>query len=144
MAGKFKELSDGFWASPQIYEDDVREAAAMGVTLIINNRPDNEEPGQPSAAEIGAIARALGIEYISIPFQRANVTDEQVTAFDAAIARAKGPVLAYCRSGTRSTAIRALTLAKAGRNIADIIEEAAEAGYDISGLAPRLHAIAPR
>lgn len=144
MAGKFKELSEGFWVSPQIHADDLKEAAAMGVKLIINNRPDNEEPGQPSAAELEKAARALGIDYVSIPFRGANMTDAQIAEFETAVANATGPVLAYCRSGTRSTAIRALALAKAGRNIADILDEAAEAGYDLSGLAPRLDAIAPR
>lgn len=144
MAGKFKELGQGFWVSPQIDFEDLKDAAAMGVRLIINNRPDNEEPGQPSAADMEKAARALGIDYVSIPFRGANMTDAQIAEFETALANAKGPILAHCRSGTRSTAIRALALAKAGRNIADIIDEAAEAGYDISGLAPRLEAIAPR
>lgn len=142
MAGKFKELSEGFWVSPQIEVEDITEAAALGVKLIINNRPDDEEPGQTSGREIEKAARALDIDYVSIPFSRANVTDAQVAEFQTALANAKGPILAYCRSGTRSTAIRALALAKAGRNVADIIDEAADAGYDISGLRPRLEAIA--
>lgn len=144
MAGKFKELSEGFWVAPQIEAEDIGEAAALGVKLIINNRPDDEEPGQTSGGEIESAARALGIDYVSIPFSRANVTDAQIAEFQTALANAKGPILAYCRSGTRSTAIRALALAKAGRNIADIIDEAADAGYDISGLRPRLEALAPR
>jgi uncharacterized protein (TIGR01244 family) len=142
MAGKFKELSEGFWVSPQITEGDVTEAAALGVKLIINNRPDGEEPGQPSGASIEKAARAAGIDYMSIPFRGGAMTDEQIEKFAAAVANAKGPILGYCRSGTRSTAIRALALAKAGRNIADIIDEAADAGYDISGLRPRLEAMA--
>lgn len=144
MAGKFKALGEGFWVSPQLAIEDLKEAAAMGVKLIINNRPDNEEPGQPSGAEIESAARALGIDYVSIPFRGSGMTDGQIAEFETAATDAKGPILAYCRSGTRSTAIRALALAKAGRNIADILDEAAEAGYDLSGLAPRLEAVAPR
>jgi uncharacterized protein (TIGR01244 family) len=144
MAGKFKELAEGFWVSPQITKDDVREASEMGVRLIINNRPDGEEPGQSAGAEIEKAACAVGLDYVSIPFRGANVADAQIAEFENAVANAKGPILAYCRSGARSTAIRALALAKAGKNIADIIDEAAEAGYDISGLAPRLEALAPK
>ena len=144
MAVKFRRLAEGYWVAPQITAGDVNEAAAMGVALIVNNRPDGEEPGQPSGASIEEAARVAGIDYVSIPFVRANVTDAQVAELEAAVANAKGPILAYCRSGTRSTAIRALALAKAGRNIADVIDEAADAGYDLSSLRPRLEAMAAR
>jgi uncharacterized protein (TIGR01244 family) len=144
MPGKFKRLADSYWVAPQLTSDDVKEAAAMGVALIVNNRPDGEEPGQPTSAEIEEAALAAGLDYVSIPFVRANVTDAQVAELEAAVANAKGPILAYCRSGTRSTAIRALALAKAGRNIAEVIDEAADAGYDLSSLRPRLEAMAAR
>lgn len=141
MAGKFIELADGFLVSPQIAPGDVAAAAARGVRLIINNRPDGEEPGQPEAADIAAAAGAAGIAFISIPVDGRGVGEDHLERFDAAIARADGPVLAYCRTGTRSTVLRALARARRGDDAGEIMSEAAAAGYNLSNIAPRLEAL---
>jgi uncharacterized protein (TIGR01244 family) len=133
MSNDFIPLAQNFWVSPQIAAADLESAKASGVTLIINNRPDGEEPGQPRGAEIEAAAKALGLSYVAIPVGPMGVSAEHLDAFDKAVAANKGGVLAYCRSGTRSTIVRALSEARKGRAPDDIISEAAEAGYNIAG-----------
>lgn len=142
MTENFIPLAPNFWVSPQISADDLGAAKALGVRLVINNRPDGEEAGQPISAEIEAAARALGLSYVSIPVGPMGVSPAHLDAFDAAIAANKGGVLAFCRSGTRSTIVRALSEARAGRPVDDIISEAAEAGYNIAGQRRALEAFA--
>jgi sulfide:quinone oxidoreductase len=103
---------------------------------IINNRPDGEEPGQPSSTEIEAAARAAGIEYIHIPVLASAIGDDDVTAFAKAI-DCGGPTLAFCRTGTRSTMLWALS--ETGKcSPDDILGTAKRAGYDLNALRPRL------
>lgn len=128
----FRRIDDNLYASPQIGLADVAEAAALGVRLIINNRPEDESPDQTPGPEIEAAARAAGIAYVAIPVTHAGFGPGQVDAMRDAIAGADGPVLAYCRSGTRSTLLWALAEAKAGRNPSVIASKAAGGGYDIS------------
>ncbi|MEQ8935882.1 MAG: TIGR01244 family sulfur transferase [Amphiplicatus sp.] len=142
MSSKFRELAEGFFVAPQISPDDVRAAAAMGVTLVINNRPDGEEPGQPSGAEIEKAAEAAGLVYAAIPIRGSDISDAHIDAFDTAVSSTAGAILAFCRSGTRSTLLRAFVRARAGDPISEILESAAAAGYDLSPLAGRLAALA--
>jgi uncharacterized protein (TIGR01244 family) len=128
---QFRRVTDSFQVSPQITPDEAREAVASGVTLIINNRPDGEVPGQPTNAEIEAAARAAGADYVAIPFA-GRPTAEQAKAQAAAVAGAKGPVLAFCRSGTRSITAWALGEAAGGHDRAELVRLAADAGYDLA------------
>jgi uncharacterized protein (TIGR01244 family) len=132
MTEKLIPLAPHFWVAPQIVVDDLKAAKAKGVTLIINNRPDGEEPGQPKGAEIEAAAKALGLSYVAIPVGPMGVSAQHLDAFDAAMKANKGGVLAYCRSGTRSTVVRAMSEARNGRPVDEIISEAAAAGYNIA------------
>ncbi len=142
MPAKIIPLADGYNVSAQLAPADVAEAARGGVKLLINNRPDDEEAGQPKGDEIQAAAKESGLAYVAIPLRLPTVTDADLDRFDDALARAEGPVLAFCRSGTRSTIIRALAKARRGADPRALIEEAGKAGYDISGLTPRLEALA--
>ncbi len=128
----FRTINDDFMASPQITLDDVAKAKSLGVTLIINNRPDDEEPGQIDGAEIAAAADAAGIAYRAIPVTHAGFGQGQVDAMADALAASEGPVLAYCRSGTRSTLLWALARAQQGANPSVIASQAAGGGYDVS------------
>jgi uncharacterized protein (TIGR01244 family) len=112
------------------------------VALVINNRPEGEGPDQPRGADIAEAAKRAGLAYIAIPVGPAGVTDAGLDAFDAATKSNTGAVLAFCKSGTRSTVVRALARARSGAEPRALIEEAANAGYNISGLAPRLQALA--
>lgn len=128
---EFRKVTDRFEVSPQITPDDARQAAAGGVALIINNRPDGEVPGQPTNAEIEAAARSAGADYLFLPVV-GRPTADQARAQAAAVAAAKGPVLAFCRSGTRSITTWALGEAAGGRDRAELARLAADAGYDLS------------
>lgn len=135
---KFIKVEPGFSVSPQLIEADLDQAAEQGFTLIVNNRPEDEESGQPIGADLFAHARQLGLDWIDIPVTHAGFSASQVERLGAALDRASGPVLAYCRSGTRSTMLWALTMAKAGRHPAELQDRAAAAGYDLTGLRPLL------
>jgi len=138
----FRRLSDDVLASPQISADDLAAAAALGTTLVINNRPDGEVDGQPSGAEIETAARAIGMDYVAIPVTMATLSDADVTSMRDALERATGPVLAYCRTGTRSTLLWSLAMAKAGADPQTIAEAAAAAGYDVSPVRAAMEAYA--
>lgn len=139
---QFRALSDHMMASPQITPADVAEAASLGVTLIINNRPDGEDDGQPSGAEIEAAAKAAGIAYRAIPVSGGGFAEPQVRAMAEALASADGPVLAYCRSGTRSTLLWSLAQASTGGNPDAIAAAARAAGYDITPVRPMVDMLA--
>jgi uncharacterized protein (TIGR01244 family) len=127
---QFRKVTDAFQVSPQITPDEARAAAEGGVRLIINNRPDGEAPDQPKSAEIEAAARAAGADFLALPFA-GRPTPEQARAQAEAVAGAAGPVLAFCRSGTRSITAWALGEAGRGRDRAELARLAAAAGYDL-------------
>lgn len=128
----FRQITDTVFASPQIGTDAIAQAKALGIVRIINNRPEGEEDGQPTGAAIEAAARDAGLDYVAIPVTHAGFSQGQVDAMLTALDDADGPVLAYCRSGTRSTLLWALARAKAGDNPAVIASKAAAAGYDVT------------
>jgi uncharacterized protein (TIGR01244 family) len=127
---QFRQVTDRFSVSPQITPEEAREAAASGVRLIINNRPDAEAEGQPHGSEIEAAARAGGAEYLFNPVV-GRPSAEQARAQAEAVAAASGPVLAFCRSGTRSITAWALGEADRGRDREELARLAASAGYDL-------------
>lgn len=130
----FRRVTDTFTTSPQIEISDVARAADQGFRLLISNRPDGETPDQPSAAEVAAAAAAAGLAFRHIPV-RGGPTREQVEEMRAAIAEIDGPVLAFCRSGTRSIVTWALGQALAGERSPDeLIALGQAAGYDLSGV----------
>ena len=128
--------------APQITAADVTDIARAGFTTIVNNRPDAEEAGQPEGDAIRTVAETLGMTYVAIPVTHAGFSMPQVDAMAEALAAATGPVLAYCRSGTRSANLWALAQAKAGTEPGELIAKAGAAGYDLSGMAPTLDALA--
>lgn len=128
----FRQITDTVFASPQITIAEVAEASAQGIKLIINNRPEGESDDQTPGDAIEAAAREAGIVYLAIPITHAGFSDAQVKAMAEALANANGPVLAYCRSGTRSVLLWALAEASKGANPTVIAAQAAKAGYDIT------------
>lgn len=130
----FKSLTETMMVSPQVDVGAVAAAARAGVALIINNRPDGEIADQPSGADIADAARSAGIAYLAIPVTHAGIAMPQVAAMMTALNDAGGPVLAYCRSGTRSTHLWAMARASQGENVDDLMIRAAGAGYDLSPL----------
>ena len=139
----FRQLTSTLYVSPQISVDQVEEAKAMGVTVIINNRPDDEEAGQTNGAEIEAAAKAAGLAYAAVPVAHGGFAPWQLDGMAAALNEAgEGKILAYCRSGTRSTLLWALTRARAGEHPAALSEKAEAAGYDLTPIRQIMDALA--
>jgi len=137
----FRKINDNISVSPQITLEDVPAAKAEGVSLIINNRPDGEDPTAPQSADIEAAAREAGMKYIAIPITHSGFSGPQVEAMIAALADGD-KTLAYCRSGTRSTLLWALAQAKQGVEADEISRLAGNAGYDITPVRAMVDALA--
>jgi uncharacterized protein (TIGR01244 family) len=135
-------VNESIAVAPQIGADDMAAIKAAGYKAIVNNRPDGEELGQPGGDAIREAAEAAGLSYTCIPVTHAGFDHGQIDAMTQAIVAAGGPVLAYCRSGTRSCNLWALAAAKAGRDPVLLVRQAADAGYDLSTLRPTLDALA--
>ncbi len=135
----FKSLTPMLFVAPQLSKADVESAAAQGFKAIINNRPDGEEADQITAAEMEQMTRSHGMEFVHIPVMSGKIDDAAVMKMGAALDSLEGPVLAYCRTGTRSTNLWALS--EAGSTDADhIMRTAKAAGYDLSPITDRLKA----
>jgi len=134
---ELKRINEHVSVSPQISPEDVAAIKAAGFVAIINNRPDGESPDQPPSAVIEAAAHAAGLGYHFIPLGREGVSPQMVEDTKSVLEGSAGPVFCYCRSGTRSTTLWALS--QAGKQpAAEIISAAANAGYDMSHLAGHL------
>ena len=130
---ELKRINDDVSVAPQISPDDMPAIKAAGFTTVINNRPDGEAPDQPTSSAMKAAAEAAGLAYHYIPLGRDGVSPQMVEETEAALEGSDGPVLAFCRSGTRSTTLWALS--QAGKMPAqEIVAQAAHAGYDMSHL----------
>ena len=128
-----KRINEHISVSPQISPVDLVAIKAAGFVTVINNRPDGESPDQPSSAQMQAAAEAAGLAYHYIPLGRDGVSPDMVAETEAVLEGSNGPVFAYCRSGTRSTTLWALS--QAGKLPAqEIVSAAAQAGYDMSHL----------
>jgi len=137
-----RTIDETISVSAQITPADVTELARAGFKAIVNNRPDEEEPGQPEGDAIRTVAETLGLTYHAIPVTHAGFSMPQVEAMRAAIEGAGGPVFAYCRSGTRSTNLWALAEASRGGDPETLVGKAAQAGYDLTSLRPMLDTLA--
>ena len=132
-----RQLTDRFTVSPQIDVAHLHEIAGAGFRSILCNRPDGEEPGQCDYDSIAEAARAEGLEVCWIPVSGGVFSPQAVEEFRTALAEMPGPILAYCRSGTRCTMLWALSQHGVMAD-QEIALRAAKAGYDVSGLLSRL------
>jgi sulfide:quinone oxidoreductase len=132
-----KRITDGLSVSGQISTDDIAGIAAAGYRSIICNRPDGEGPDQAAFEEIEKAAEKAGVEACYIPVTAGKVRDEDVEAFSEAMNRLPKPALAYCRTGTRSMTLWSL-MEGASRPVPEILQNAKDAGYDMSGVAGRI------
>jgi uncharacterized protein (TIGR01244 family) len=134
---EFHRVTERLSVAPQLAPEDMAAAAQQGFVRVVCNRPDSEGPGQPSGGAMNAAAQAAGLEFVHIPF--AGMPDAATAdAVFAAVSEAPGPVLAYCRSGTRSVTAWALGSLRAGDHDREaLVALAAGAGYDLSAVLPR-------
>lgn len=133
----FVNLTPDFAVAPQLSVADLDAVKAAGFKAVINNRPDGESPDQPAEAEIARRARELGLAYRYVPVAGGVFGPQQVAAFREALDESDGPVLAFCRSGSRSTFMWAFAMS-GDLPGEDIIATAARAGYDLSALRGRI------
>lgn len=98
-----RQLTEDYSVSPQISVEDVATIKAAGFRSVICNRPDDEDPGQPSADEIGRAVEAAGMTFRWVPVISGQMAIQNVEDQGKALDELEGPVFAYCRSGTRST-----------------------------------------
>jgi uncharacterized protein (TIGR01244 family) len=129
-----RSVTADFAVAPQIGPQDFAELAAAGFRRVIGNRPDAEVPPDLSSAALAAAAKAAGLDYVHVPIV-GMPSSAQVEAIYAAVQGADGPVLAYCRSGTRSITAWAIGQAVHGGAAPEaLIALGRDAGYDLSGV----------
>ena len=133
-----KKIDAGLSVSAQISPEDLAAIAAAGFRSVICNRPDGEGPDQPVFAEIEAAAKAAGMQAAYQPVITGKVGDVDAAAFGTLVAGLPKPVLAYCRSGTRSATLWALAEAAQGLPLPEILAATKAAGYDMAGVARRI------
>lgn len=132
-----KTLTAELSVSPQIFATDLRDVAQAGYRSIICNRPDSEAADQPGYSELARAATEQGLEIRHLPAVSGKVTDEDGTAFGQLMAELPKPVLAFCRTGMRSTTMWALSKAEQ-MPLPLIIEKASKAGHDLKGVVRRI------
>ena len=131
-----REITEELSVGPQIDAGDVTAIAAAGFRAVICNRPDGESSDQPCCRDIEAAVKAAGMEWRMQPVRSGGVTQADAAAFGALMAELPKPVLAYCRSGTRCTALWCLSQADK-RPTLEILERARAAGYDMAAVMER-------
>ena len=129
-----RELDDKVLVSGQIRPDEIAALRTQGVALIVNNRPDGEEPDQPLGSEIEEAATVAGIDYRSVPIIR-GIGPADAEAMRNAISSSEGKVLAFCRSGTRSALAWALARNDEGMAREEIEQRLISAGVDPTPIA---------
>jgi len=132
-----KKISSRLYVSEQIAPSDVSAVAEHGIKIIICNRPHNETEDQPETQTIDDAAADASVQFIHMPVIAGQINDANIADFAKAYRSSKAPILAYCRSGMRSTALWALTEAEL-TDIDTILSIAKNAGYDLSEMRPRL------
>jgi uncharacterized protein (TIGR01244 family) len=134
-----RHIDESYHVSPQITPEDTAALAEAGFSTLICNRPDTEVPPALQAEAMRQAAEAAGLDFHVLPLTHQTMTPDNIAEQARLVAEAKGPVLAYCASGTRCTVIWSLAQAMAGdRSTDEILAKAAEGGYDLAGLRPQL------
>lgn len=140
-----KPLDANIMSTGQLSAEDFPKLAARGITLIVNNRPDGEEPGQLSSVQAAALAKENGIDYVYLPMTYASVSRADIDRFSEVTKQARGPVLAHCRSGARSSLLWALAQVAEGRmSPEEALAAAKKAGFDVTAQRPTFTAILGR
>jgi uncharacterized protein (TIGR01244 family) len=130
-----RQLNDKTLVSGQIAPEEVAALKALGVTLIVNNRPDGEDVGQPESDDIEAAARAAGIDYRHVPIARGLGPSDIEAMREAMHSTGEGKMFAFCRSGNRSTLAWAVAKSEDGVPREELDRMANEAGFDLGPVA---------
>ncbi|ESZ07939.1 MULTISPECIES: TIGR01244 family sulfur transferase [unclassified Mesorhizobium] len=100
---EYRQITEDYSVSGQIQPEEVAAIKAAGFKSVICNRPDDEQPGQPSADTVKAAVEASGLTFRYIPVISGQITAQNVEDQAEALDELEGPVFAYCRSGARCT-----------------------------------------
>jgi len=140
-----KQLYNNLYVSGQLTEKDFAQLSAYGISVIINNRPDNEEPGQLSSEKAATLAHQHGIQYHYLPMANGQpLPPNLVKEFKTVLEETEGKVLAHCRTGMRSSVIWSLGQIREGTITVDqAIEAAKGAGIPLSNARPILDSVVP-
>ncbi|QDK97599.1 TIGR01244 family phosphatase [Acinetobacter tandoii] len=134
---QLKQVNTEFWVADQITAQDIELIAARGIKTVFCNRPDGEGSDQPNVIEIEQALKPYGIHIQYLPVVSGKVTDEQAEEFKQLYLQAQKPLLAYCRSGTRSITLWALSQV-ADQTLDQMLLTAKTLGYDLQGVVPRI------
>ncbi|KLT73781.1 pyridine nucleotide-disulfide oxidoreductase [Neisseria arctica] len=135
-----RKLDDNLYIAPQLSEEDIQKATELGIQTVICNRPDGEEENQPSFNTICQWLDTAGIRHhVHQPVTAPAINTEDAAKFDSLRQQHPAPVLAYCRTGTRSTLLWAYTQAEKGKDSNEILEAARSVGVDLSNFSERLN-----
>lgn len=134
---QLKQVNQEFYVADQISQRDVAELANKGIKTIICNRPDGEGADQPNIIEIQEVASTHGIQVEYLPVVSGRVTDEQAEEFKSVYQSAQKPILAFCRTGTRSITLWGLSQVS-GLSLDQMLLVSKTLGYDLQGLVPRI------
>ncbi|MGB0734183.1 MAG: TIGR01244 family sulfur transferase, partial [Pontibacterium sp.] len=135
-----KELSNDLSVTSQVTHGDITQAAEKGIKTVICNRPDNEAEDQPTASELQALSESLGMKFYYLPVIPGQITDGDIKDFQQLLNQVEAPILAYCRTGTRSASLWALSQVNTyGKD--SVLAAASAAGYDLSNLSARLDSL---
>jgi len=134
---EIKTINAEISVAPQITPDEVQQLADQGFRALICNRPDGEAADQPNFSEIEAAAKKAGLEIRNLPVVSGKVSDQDAADFGAAMQELPRPILAYCRTGTRSATLWSLSQANR-MSVADILAATKAAGYDMGGVVRRI------
>lgn len=135
---QIKTITDQLSVSEQILPAQISEIAAAGFKSIICNRPDGEGADQPVFAEIEAQAKIAGLSAVYQPVISGKVSDEDASSFCALMDVLPKPIIAYCRTGTRSATLWSLAEGARGRPLPEILSAAKAAGFDMNGVVRRI------
>ena len=132
-----RKITDQVSVAPQLLPEDMAELAKQGYRSVICNRPDGEAADQPNFEEVEKAAKKAGLETRYLPIVSGKVSDEDAEDFGRALIELPGPVMAYCRTGTRSATLWSLSQASEKEPSA-ILAATQAARYDMAGVVRRI------
>jgi uncharacterized protein (TIGR01244 family) len=143
MSASLVAIDDRVAISGQLQPEDMKEIAAAGYVAVVNNRPDGEAAfGQPRTADLKKAAETAGLAFLDLPFSGPRATPDQVRAFADLLAERPGRVVAYCKSGMRSSLLWGAAAIAGGRSLEDILAAARRAGQNLEPVGDTMVALA--
>ena len=143
MSASLVGIDDRVAISGQLQPEDMKEIAAAGYVAVVNNRPDGEAAfGQPRTADLKKAAEAAGLVFLDLPFSGPRASPDQVRAFADLLAERPGRVVAYCKSGMRSSLLWGAAAIAGGRSLEDVLGAALRAGQNLAPVGETMMALA--